>query len=106
MLRFFSKFQRSRNFLLLMFCLVLLVSLVIFFIPNTPLGNNRFNAASPEDDTVIAKVGDEEITIREFRNAMVSLGSRFSQGNTLPLATLRQLGIDKDAIEQYCRSHR
>ena len=100
MLRFFSKFQRSRNFLLLMFCLVLLVSLVIFFIPNTPLGNNRFNAASPEDDTVIAKVGDEEITIREFRNAMVSLGSRFSQGNTLPLATLRQLGIDKDAIDR------
>ena len=100
MLRFFSKFQRSRNFLLLLFSLVLLVSLVIFFIPNTPLGNNRFNAANPEDDTVIAKVGSEEITIKDYRSAMVALGSRFSQGNTLPLATLRQLGIDKDAIDR------
>lgn len=100
MLRFFAKFQRSRNFLLLLFCLVLLIGLVVFYIPTGDFNPNAVGATSADDQMVVAKVGSREITLKQYRNAMVALGSRFSQGNPLPLATLRAIGIDKDAIDR------
>ncbi|MCW5970493.1 MAG: peptidyl-prolyl cis-trans isomerase [Blastocatellales bacterium] len=100
MLRFFAKFQRSRNFLLLLFCFVLLIGLVIFYIPNYDFNPNAVGATGSEGQTVIAKVGSREITLKQYRNAIISLGSRFGQGNTLPMSTMRALGVDKDALDR------
>jgi len=100
MLRFFSRFQRSRNVVLLIFSLVLLVGLVIFYIPNTSLNPNARDVSNEDDKLVVAKVGSREVTLRRLRLTMAALGSRFSQGNALPAATLRALGIDKDALDR------
>lgn len=56
MLRFFSKFQRSRNFILLLFCLILLVGLIVFYIPSRNIVDNPNLAASTDDKTIVAKV--------------------------------------------------
>ena len=100
MLRFFAKFQRSRNVVLLLFSLLLLIGLVIFYIPNTDLtGGRNLSAASSNDTQVIAKVGSQEITLKEFRNAMQAYGGQYSRGNPLPLSTLKALGVDKQALD-------
>jgi peptidyl-prolyl cis-trans isomerase D len=97
MLRFFAKFQRSRNVVLLIFSLLLLIGLVIFYIPNTNLtpGNQPI---ARENDVVIAKVGSQEIKLREFRSALIGLGQRFGR-QQLPLSTLKALGLDKEALD-------
>ena len=100
MLRFFAKFQRSRNFVLLLFCIVLLIGLVAFYIPNLDLNPGGQPLSNKDDQTVVAKVGSREITLKQYRNAIVSLGSRFGQGNQLPLATLKAIGVDKEAIDR------
>lgn len=101
MLRFFAKFQRSRNLVLLLFSLLLLVGLVVFYIPNTTfMGDQRF-AASGDDDVIVAKVGSQEIKLKEFRNMMTAVGQQYTggRGTQLPLSTLKALGVDKTALD-------
>jgi peptidyl-prolyl cis-trans isomerase D len=100
MLRFFSKFQRSRNIVLLVFSLLLLVGLVIFYIPNTPL-NPDGTGASPagDDDVVVAKVGSKEILMREYRAQLQAMALQFGRGNSLPMAAMKSLGMDKQVLD-------
>jgi peptidyl-prolyl cis-trans isomerase D len=103
MLRFFAKFQRSRNLVLFAFCILLLIGLIAFYIPNTQLDpTSQYSSASAEDDTVIAKVGSQEITLKEFRGRLQQMGSSLGgrTGNNLPLTTLKQLGMDKQVLDQ------
>jgi peptidyl-prolyl cis-trans isomerase D len=101
MLRFFSKFQRSRNLVLLVFSLILLVGLVLFYVPNTSLNPNANLPTTSEDrKTVVAKVGDREVTLQQLRQSMAALSQRFSQGNPLPASTLKALGVDKEALDR------
>ncbi len=100
MLRFFGKFQRSRNLVLLIFSLVLLVGLVLFYIPNTNLNPNPQLATSEDRQVIVARVGSHDITLAQLRQAMASLSQRFSQGNPLPPSTLKALGIDKEALDR------
>jgi peptidyl-prolyl cis-trans isomerase D len=101
MLRFFAKFQRSRNVVLFIFCLLLLIGLIAFYIPNTSLmGDQRF-ATSGDDDQVIAKVGSQEITLKEFRNMMTAIGQQYTggRGTQLPFSTLKAFGVDQTALD-------
>lgn len=100
MLRFFSKFQRSRNIVLLAFSILLLVGLVVFYIPNTQLnpGGTTGGAAS-DDDEVVAEVGSREIKMREYRIKIRELALQYGRGNSLPLSVLKSLGLDKQAID-------
>jgi peptidyl-prolyl cis-trans isomerase D len=103
MLRFFAKFQRSRNLVLFAFCILLLIGLIAFYIPNTQLDPTlQYGGSSAEDDTVIAKVGSQEITLNEFRGRLQQMGSSLGgrTGNSLPLTTLKQLGMDKQVLDQ------
>ncbi len=100
MLRFFAKFERSKSIVLFAFCLILLVGLITFFIPDPDIvpGAN-FGASSAEGKTVIAKVGSQEITLREFSSQIAAMGMQFGRGNTLPPATMKALGMDKQVLD-------
>jgi len=99
MLRFFAKLERSRSALLLVFCALLLVGLIAFYIPNSSLGPGAGAVRSSDDDTVIAKVGSQEITLREYKGALSTALSAFGRGNSLPLGIAKSIGYDKRALD-------
>jgi len=99
MLRFFAKLERSRSALLLAFCALLLVGLIAFYIPNSSLGPGTGALRSSDDDTVIAKVGSQEITLKEYRGALSMALSAFSRGGPLPLGIAKSIGYDKRALD-------
>jgi len=98
MLRFFAKLERSRNFLLIAFCAILLIGLIAFYIPTSNTGSGR--AANSDGDIVIAKVGSQEIKLKEFSAQLSQMSSVFGRGNQLPLTTLKTVGMDKQALDQ------
>ncbi len=99
MLRFFAKLERSRSALLLAFCALLLVGLIAFYIPNSSLGPGAGAVRSSADDNVIAKVGSQEITLKEYKGALSNMLSAFSRGNSLPLGIAKSIGYDKRALD-------
>ena len=99
MLRFFAKFERSRGVLLWAFCALLLVGLVAFYIPSSSLGPGMGTISSSDDDTVIAKVGSQEITLKEYKGALSMALSAFGRGNSLPLGIAKSIGYDKRALD-------
>ncbi len=99
MLRFFAKLERSRSALLLAFCALLLVGLIAFYIPNSSLGPGAGTVRSSADDTVIAKVGSQEITLKEYSGALANALSAFGRGNSLPLGIAKSIGYDKRALD-------
>ena len=99
MLRFFAKLERSRSALLLAFCALLLVGLIAFYIPNSSLGPGAGAVRSSADDTVIAKVGSQEITLKEYSGALANALSAFGRGNSLPLGIAKSIGYDKRALD-------
>jgi peptidyl-prolyl cis-trans isomerase D len=100
MLRFFSKLERSRNFVLLIFCGVLLIGLIAFYIPNNDLAPGvNLGPSTTEGKKVIAKVGSQEITLGEFGAQLANMGQQFGRGNSLPPSTLKALGMDKTVLD-------
>jgi peptidyl-prolyl cis-trans isomerase D len=104
MLRFFAKLERSRNAVLLVFCGILLIGLVFFFIPDDPLAPGASFASSSEDKSAIAKVGSQEITLKEYKAQLQGLLSTYGRGNTLPLPVAKSMGLDKQALDQLISS--
>jgi peptidyl-prolyl cis-trans isomerase D len=100
MLRYFAKLERSRNVMLLGFCALLLIGLISFYIPNSSLGGGAGLNRSSEDNTVIAKVGSQEIRLREYKSALAAMLSNFGRGNSVPLSIARSIGYDKQALDQ------
>ncbi len=99
MLRFFAKLERSRNFLLLAFCAVLLIGLIAFYIPTANNSMGTITGSSAGDE-VIAKVGNQEITLKEFNAQVQQLASFISRGQNFPLSTLKSFGLDQQALDQ------
>jgi peptidyl-prolyl cis-trans isomerase D len=104
MLRFFAKFQRSRTLVLYAFAALLLVGLVTFLIPSGQIDPTGRLTSSSDDDTTIAEVGSQEITLKEFRNGLLQMSQQFSRGGSFPLATLKQFGMDKQILDQLITS--
>ena len=101
MLRFFSKFQRSRNAVLLFFCFVMILGLIVFYaFPSFDLNRGRGNALNSGSDVVIAKVGSHEIGLKDFRNMIQAIGYTYTRNNTLTGQMVRGLGIDKQALDR------
>lgn len=104
MLRFFAKFQRSRNFILAAFCTVLFIGLIGFYIPNSPLDPSRGGATSGDNDTVIAKVGSQTITLKEYKSGLDRYAQMLGRGQAFPVAALKQFGLDKEIFDQLIES--
>jgi peptidyl-prolyl cis-trans isomerase D len=99
MLRFFAKFQRSRNLVLLIFSLILLVSMIVFYVPNSPLAPGAA-ASRGDENAVVAKVGSQEVTLKEYRTSMQSLMQVYARGGSLNPQMIKALGLDKQALDQ------
>lgn len=92
MLKFFSRLERTRNFVLLLFAVVMAISLVIFYAPTRDgLQNNL--ATSNE---TAAKVGSEYVTVGELVIQKENL-SRMYGGRAIP-ANLLIDGMVRDRI--------
>ena len=62
MLKFFSRLERTRNFVLLIFAILMVVSLIVFYAP----ARNDVQGGLTLDQTTAAKVGSEKITVSEL----------------------------------------
>ncbi|MGC2238711.1 MAG: peptidylprolyl isomerase [Pyrinomonadaceae bacterium] len=72
MLKFFSRLERTRNFVLLVFAVLMVVSLIFFYAPSsTNVQENLIRS-----DEKVAKVGGEKITVGEMAIIMQSRGGR------------------------------
>ncbi len=62
MLKFFSRMERTRNFVLLIFAILMVVSLIFFYAPT----RNEVQNNLVRDETTVAKVGSEKLTIADI----------------------------------------
>ena len=62
MLKFFKRMERTRNFVLLLFALLMVASLILFYAPTR--GGRDSNLATNEE--TVAQVGSEKVTVAEL----------------------------------------
>ena len=79
MLKFFTRLEKTRNFFILIFAILMVASLVFFYAP-TQSGVQTNLARSTE---TVASVSGEKITVGELVRQKESY-SRFSQGSGFP----------------------
>lgn len=91
MLKFFSRLERTRNFVLLGFAVVMVASLILFYAPSR---SNPQENLTRSDETA-AKVGSEKITVGELATIMQSRGGQFPAKFMLnPLISQRIMRIE------------
>src|SRR5436309_3223673 len=80
MLKFFSRLERTRNFVLLFFAIFMAASLVLFYAPtrNTTPENSR------QSNETAAKVGSESVTAGELIAQKENLGRMYG-GRSIPV---------------------
>ena len=83
MLKFFTRLEKTRNFVLLLFALVMVASLVFFYAPTRD--NMAANLARSEETA--AKVGDEKITVGELVRQKENY-SQYSRGQAFPASMM------------------
>lgn len=80
MLKFFSRLERTRNFVLLIFAILLAASLVFFYAPSRDINQSKLT----NSNETVAKVGGENITVGEVATLQQSIG----RGGRAPAASL------------------
>lgn len=83
MLKFFKRMERTRNFVLLFFAILMVLSLVLFY---APARDSVQTNLSRSEDTV-AKIDSEYVTVGELVTQQQSLSSRFG-GRGIPAKSL------------------
>ena len=92
MLKFFSRLERTRNFVLLVFAFIMVASLILFYAPARNSGSQENLTRS---DETVAKVGSEKITVGEMATIMQSRGSQLPAKFLLnPLISQRIMRIE------------
>lgn len=92
MLKFFSRLERTRNFVLLIFAVLMAASLVLFYAP-TRQGVQENLSASNE---TVAKVGSETVTVGEVVTQKENL-SKLYGGRAIPAKLLLD-GMVRDRV--------
>jgi peptidyl-prolyl cis-trans isomerase D len=72
MLKFFSRLERTRNFVLLIFGIIMVLSLVLFYAPSS--SNIQTNLT--RSDETLAKVSSEYVTVGELATMLQSSGRK------------------------------
>src|SRR5688500_9264865 len=83
MLKFFTRLEKTRNFVLLLFAIIMVLSLVLFYAPS----QNNVGANLAVSQETAASVSGEEITVGELYRQK-EMYSRFSQGRPYPAKML------------------
>ncbi len=101
MLRFFSKFQRSSKVILVIFCAVLFLGLIMFYaFPNQQLPTNGAAGVNPDDGKVIAKVGSQEITLKEYREQLMNMVQAYSRGGQADPRIIKAMKLDQQTLDR------
>jgi peptidyl-prolyl cis-trans isomerase D len=79
MLKFFNRLEKTRNFVLLIFAVIMVLSLVLFFSPT----QNTVTANLARSEETAATVSGEKITVGELYRTSENY-SRFTQGRPYP----------------------
>src|SRR4051812_45572251 len=79
MLKFFNRLEKTRNFVLLIFGILMVGSLVFFYTP----ARNSYTANLAQSDQTVASVSGHKITLGELVRQKENY-SRFSRGNSFP----------------------
>ncbi len=79
MLKFFNRLEKTRNFVLLIFAILMVGSLVFFYTP----ARNTYTANLSQSDETVATVSGNKITIGELSRQKENY-SRFSRGQSFP----------------------
>jgi peptidyl-prolyl cis-trans isomerase D len=82
MLKFFSRMERTRNFVLLLFAIVMVVSLIVFYAPT----RDTIESTLVQSEETVAEVGGEEVTVGELVRQKEAF-ARFT-GDSQPAKTL------------------
>jgi len=82
MLKFFSRLEKTRNFIILIFALLLIFSMI--FIGATLFDQKPQTAASTYSNETVAEIGSETVTVGEIVRQKENM-SRFGGGQTLPV---------------------
>jgi len=83
MLKFFNRLEKTRNFVILVFALFMVASLVFFFLPTRNVGTSDLSRSTE----TAAKVSSEYVTVGELYRQR-EMYSRFSQGRPYPAKML------------------
>lgn len=83
MLKFFNRLERTRNFVLLLFGILMVLSLVLFYAPT----RNNFNENLSRSEEVAASVAGEKITVGELYRQKEQY-SQFARGQSFPAKML------------------
>ena len=83
MLKFFNRLEKTRNFVLLVFGILMVLSLVLFYAPT----RNNFNENLARSEETAAKVAGEKITVGELSRQKEQY-SQFAQGRSFPAKML------------------
>jgi peptidyl-prolyl cis-trans isomerase D len=95
MLKQFSRMERTRNWLIISFAILMGISLVLFYAP----GRNQVNANPATNMEVLAEVGRDEITVSDLHRQKEAYQQRF--GGQFSLA---QIGLnDKSMLDGLVR---
>ncbi len=85
MLKFFSRLEKTRNFVLLIFAIIMVGSLVFFYTP----ARNAVTANAAQSEQAVASVSGNKITVGEVVRQKEQY-SQFSRGNSFPASMLLQ----------------
>src|SRR4051812_32533881 len=79
MLKFFNRLEKTRNFVLLIFAILMVGSLVFFYTP----ARNTYTANLSQSNEAVASVAGHKITVGELVRQKENY-SRFSRGQGFP----------------------
>src|SRR5437868_5966663 len=84
MLKFFNRLEKTRNFVLLIFAILMVGSLVFFYTP----ARNGYTAPQSTSDESVASVSGNKITVGELVRQKENYSSQFGRSMNFPASMM------------------